>query len=77
LDEAGEGKEKKQKIEALRQGWFWAERRWSQITEDTGIGNPKASTKEKGKHFFETITEKIADTFVELGKSNIDNMYEF
>lgn len=77
LDEAGEGKEKKQKIEALRQGWFWAERRWSQVAEDTGIGDPKASTSEKGKRFFETITEKIADVFLELGKSDIDNMYEY
>ncbi|SCD20533.1 creatininase [Proteiniphilum saccharofermentans] len=76
LDEAGEGKEKKHKIEALRQGWFWAERRWSQVTEDTGIGDPKASTADKGKRFFETITEKVAAVLLELAQNDINNMYE-
>ena len=75
LEEAGAGKEKKHKIEALRQGWFWAERRWSQVTEDTGIGNPKASTAEKGKRFFVVITEKIAEVLEELSKNDMGNMY--
>ena len=70
LEEAGEGKEKKHKIEALRQGWFWAERRWSQVTEDTGIGNPKAATREKGEKYFKAITEEIAKVFVELAGSD-------
>lgn len=76
LEEAGEGKEKKHKIEALREGWFWAERRWSQVTEDTGIGDPSTSTSEKGKRFFETITQRIADVLLELAKTDIDRMYE-
>jgi len=76
LDEAGEGKEKKFKIEALRQGWFWSERRWHQVTEDTGIGNPKKATREKGEKYFKGLTEAIAKTFVELAKSDINNLYE-
>ena len=76
LEDAGEGKEKKYKIEALRQGWFWAERRWTQVTEDTGIGNPKSATREKGENYFKAITEKIADVFVELSASDVRNLYE-
>ena len=76
LDEAGEGKEKKFKIEALRQGWFWAERRWSQVTEDTGIGNPKQATRKKGEKYFKSVTEAIAKTFVELAKTDVNHLYE-
>ena len=76
LEEAGEGKEKKYKIEALRQGWFWAERRWSQVTADTGIGNPKAATREKGEKYFKAITEEVAAVFVELSKSDVKHLYE-
>lgn len=76
LEEAGDGDEKKNKIEAFRQGWFWSERRWSHVTADTGIGNPVASTSEKGKRFFETITEKIAAVFVEIAAIDIHHMYE-
>jgi creatinine amidohydrolase len=75
LEEAGDGKDKKYKIEALRQGWCWAERRWSQVTADTGIGNPKAATKEKGEKYFKAITEELAEVFVELAKSDIRDLY--
>lgn len=76
LEQAGAGKGKEHKIKALRQGWFWAERRWTQVTEDTGIGNPKASTREKGKSFFEAITAEIADVFLELSRCDKDHQYE-
>jgi len=76
LDEAGDGVEKKSKIEAMQQGWLWAERRWSQVTADTGIGNPKAATREKGEKFFKAITEKVAAAFVELAKTDVNKMYE-
>jgi creatinine amidohydrolase len=75
LNEAGEGIDKKCSIKALQQGWFWAERRWSQITADTGIGNPKAATREKGEKFFKAITAEIASVFVELDQSDPKNLY--
>jgi len=46
------------------------------VTEDTGIGDPKASTADKGKRFFETITEKVAAVLLELAKNDVGNMYE-
>ena len=76
LSEAGDGKERKFKIEALRKGWFWAERRWHQVTDDTGIGNPQLATREKGEKYFKSITEGLAKVFVELAKSDINNLYE-
>ena len=76
LTEAGDGKDKKYKIKEFSEGWVWAERRWSQITEDTGVGNPKAATKEKGERYFKAVTKKIATLFAELAGSDINNMYE-
>ncbi|MFK5971898.1 MAG: creatininase family protein [Flavobacteriaceae bacterium] len=72
----GSGASKKYKIKAFAEDWVWAERKWSQISEDTGIGNPMHSTKEKGKRFFKDITEKIGSFMVELCKADIDEMYE-
>lgn len=75
LEEAGPGTEKKNKIAAFREGWVWAERKWSQVTEDTGIGNPIASSSEKGERFFREITQRIAEVFVELDKADINDLY--
>lgn len=72
----GSGKEKKNKIKAFSEGWVWAERKWSQISDDTGVGNPRAATKEKGEMYFKTVTEKMADLFYEISKADIQNLYE-
>jgi creatinine amidohydrolase len=76
LDKAGDGKEKKHTIKYFSEGWAWAERRWSQVSEDTGIGYPKAATKEKGESYFNAAVEKIADLFVELCRMDVGKMYE-
>ncbi len=76
LTAAGDGKEKKNKIKDFAEGWVWAERRWSQVTADTGIGNPVASTKEKGENYFKAVIHKIANLFTELAKSDINDLYE-
>ena len=72
----GDGKEKRHKIKAFTEGWLWAERKWSQISEDTGVGNPKLATKEKGEHFFNIITTKMGDVLYDICKADINDLYE-
>lgn len=76
LSEAGEGKGKKFKIKALNEKWAWAERRWTQVTKDTGIGDPSKATPEKGEKCYNEIIKKVSDLILELSKSDINNMYE-
>ncbi len=75
LEEAGPGAEKKHRIRAFQEGWVSHERRWSQITADTGVGDPSKSTAEKGEHFFRDVTEKFAQLIVELAALEVDEMY--
>ena len=76
LEEAGSGKERKSRINGIKEGWAWSERQWSMVTEDTGIGNPQKSTKEKGEKFFKAVCEKLAELFQEVNEVEIDNRYE-
>ena len=76
LNEAGIGHGKKFKIKALNENWAWAERKWSQITTDTGIGNPAKATPEKGEKCFNEVVKKIGDFIFELSKADVSNMYE-
>jgi creatinine amidohydrolase len=76
LTEAGEGKEKKFKIKELTEGWAWAERRWSQISKDTGIGNPALSTREKGESYFKAVTEKVSKLMIQMAESDVNDLYE-
>ncbi len=72
----GKGKEKKNKISSFSEGWAWTERKWSQISEDTGIGDPKSATKEKGKKYFKAVCEKTGNLFYEICKADTQNLYE-
>lgn len=76
LENAGDGAAKQFKLKGLKEGWVSAQRQWTAITNDTGVGNPKKATKEKGKTFFDTVTDKIADFLKELHHADLNDMYE-
>lgn len=76
LEEAGDGAAKKFKVKALNETWAWTERKWSQLTADTGVGNPKKATKEKGEAFFKAVTEKVAQLLIDLSQADIKDMYK-
>jgi creatinine amidohydrolase len=76
LEAAGSGQAKKFRIDALNQGWAWAEREWSKVTKDTGIGNPAKATAEKGEKFFHFLSGKISDFLVQLANADLEDLYK-
>jgi len=76
LDEAGDGKAKKFRVAGLRDGWAWAPREWTKVTADTGVGNPAAATAEKGRKFFEAVTDRISGFLVDLASADLGKLYE-
>lgn len=76
LSEAGDGAEKKLKIKAFSEGWVWAERKWSQISADTGTGNPKKATREKGERYFKAVTEKMGEVLFQISIADTSDLYE-
>lgn len=75
-DKWGTGKSKSFKIKAFTEDWVWAERKWSEISEDTGVGNPDLATREKGKRFFGDISLKIGNLIYDLCKADSKDLYE-
>ena len=72
----GSGKERKFKIKEFTEGWVWAERQWSKVSADTGIGNPEFATKEKGERFFKDICAKMDELFGSLCDADLNDLYE-
>ena len=66
LSEAGAGKAKHFQIRGLREGWAWAPRQWSKVSEDTGAGNPADASKEKGRKYLDAVVRRVADYLIEL-----------
>lgn len=76
LSEAGPGKARKFRVAGLREGWAWAPRQWSEVTADTGTGNPAASTIAKGEKFLDAVTQRIGGFLVDLAAADPRDMYE-
>ncbi len=76
LNEAGDGKSKQSKLNGFKNKTAWSPRQWDKVTEDTGIGNPKKATAEKGKRYLEDVTTKISEFFIELAECDLEDLYE-
>jgi creatinine amidohydrolase len=66
VKEAGPGAARPWRTPAFNEGWAWAPRRWTQVTADTGIGDPKAASAAKGAAYVAAVAEKIATFLVDL-----------
>ena len=76
LQEAGSGAAKQFKTDGLKQGWVTAQRAWTQVTEDTGVGDPSRSTAEKGKIFLDQSAKEIARFLIQLASHENSDLYE-
>ena len=76
LGEAGPGRARPSRLAGIREGWAWAPRRWTQVTDDTGIGNPSKATAAKGEAYVNAAAERIAGYLVELANVKLDALYE-
>jgi creatinine amidohydrolase len=76
LAEAGSGAARQFRIRGLRQGWAWAQREWSQVSADTGVGDPAGATAEKGAAFLAAVTDNIGQFLTELAAADIQDLYE-
>lgn len=76
LEEAGDGRQRKFRVRALREGWAWAPRQWTQVSRDTGVGDPSRSTAEKGKRYIDEVVGRVGSFLVELAASDPGDLYE-
>lgn len=68
---AGDGHFKKFAIEGLNNKTAWLPRDWSKITNDTGVGNPKKATAQKGENYLKRVIPKIVEFIVDFATKPI------
>lgn len=71
LLEAGSGEVKPFAIKSLNEKIAWTPRHWDKTTKDTGVGDPRLASSEKGAHYLKLVIEKLAKLFVEVGQHEL------
>lgn len=77
LGEADDGSIRPFRFEALREGWAWVTRPWDRVTKNSGYGDPRKATAEKGRKYLGFVTDKLADFLVALSQSPLDETFPF
>jgi creatinine amidohydrolase len=75
LAAAGKGAARAPRITALREGWAWTPRRWTQATRDTGVGDPSGASAPAGERYLQSITARLSQLLVELADCPRDQLY--
>jgi creatinine amidohydrolase len=73
--EWSDGRARASVLEGVREGWAWLPRRWTQVTDDTGVGNPQEATAELGAAFVGQAVERIAALCTQLATLDPKVMY--
>ena len=76
LSLAGPGVARPFRVAGLREGWAWSPRHWIEATDDTGVGDPRAASKEKGERYFNAVAARIGEFLVDLAAADPSNLYE-
>jgi creatinine amidohydrolase len=66
MERAGDGRVNPCKIGAVDRKIGWMPRNWDEVSADTGIGNPRRSTPEKGERYVKRVVEQITKLLVEM-----------
>jgi creatinine amidohydrolase len=74
--EWGQGAAKRFAIHGLQQGWVTAQRAWTQVTSDTGAGNPVQATAAKAVPYLADCAREIAQFLTELAAAGPGDFYE-
>ncbi len=74
ISDAGSGATKKFNLTGIQEGWAWAQRPWTMVTNDTGSGDPQKSTAMKGELFISKCVEKIAQFCKELSGKSVQEL---
>jgi creatinine amidohydrolase len=69
LDQAGQGKRVPFTVTDLSRPGVWTPRPWSRSHPDTGSGDPRRATAEKGERYVAALTDQIAAVLVSLSSA--------
>jgi len=73
--EWGDGRARASVLDGVREGWAWLPRRWTQVTDDTGVGAPHEATADLGAAFVGQAVDRIAALCIQLATLDPFAMY--
>jgi creatinine amidohydrolase len=74
---ADDGAVRPSRFDAINRGWVSITRPWHLVTTNTGMGDPRAATAEKGRRLMEAVVERLGQFLVELAAAPMDETFPY
>src|SRR5579884_1986915 len=69
---ADDGAARPSRFEAINRGWVSITRPWHLVSRNTGLGDPRSASAEKGRRLVDVLTERLGDFLIELARARMD-----
>jgi creatinine amidohydrolase len=77
LDLADDGAGRPARFEALNRGWVSITRPWHLVSANTGLGNPRAASADKGRCLMDLLVERLSSFLIELAAAPVDDTFPY
>jgi creatinine amidohydrolase len=74
---ADDGATNPSRLDALNEGWVSISRPWHLLTKNTGSGDPRTASAEKGQRMMDVLTERLGKFLVDLSKEKITDRFPY
>lgn len=77
MEECDDGAVKTPRFTAMQEGWAWFVRPWERLTQNSGYGDPRQASAEKGETFLTASAERLAQFIKELSDAEMDATFPY
>jgi creatinine amidohydrolase len=77
IELADDGAARPSRFEAINRHWVSITRPWHLVSANTGLGNPRAASAEKGRRLMDVLVERLAKFLVDLAAAPIDEKFPY
>jgi creatinine amidohydrolase len=74
---ADDGAARPSRFEAINRHWVSITRPWHLVTANTGLGNPRAASAEKGRRLMDVLIERLAKFLIDLAAAPMDEQFPY
>ncbi len=74
---ADDGAARPTRFEAINKGWVNITRPWHLVSKNTGLGNPRAASAQKGRQLMDVLVERLGRFLAQLAQAEVGEEFPY
>jgi creatinine amidohydrolase len=74
---ADDGAARPTRLDAINRGWISITRPWHLVSKNTGLGDPRSASAEKGQRLMEVLVERLGTFLIDLAATPMNESFPY